>query len=122
MILLNDFFTIEQWNASEGAIDATILINKAHRIFDGHFPNQPVVPGVCMMQLIKEMLEHQLQRPTQLSTAAEMKFLAVIDPTRNNLISASIKYSVEEEQVKITASLFKEELMHFKFKGILAQS
>ena len=118
MILLNDFFSITQQTNSDGNMEAVLEINKGHRIFEGHFPNQPVVPGVCMMQMIKELLEQELKKETELLSAAEMKFLAVIDPTRNNVIHASIKYSAEGDQLKVTASLFKSELMHFKFKGV----
>ena len=47
-----------------------------------------------------------------------MKFLAVINPIENNLIHASIKYARDETAVvNVVASLFKDELVHFKFKG-----
>jgi hypothetical protein len=49
-----------------------------------------------------------------------MKFLAVINPLENNLIHASIKYTTDETgAVSVVASLFKDELVHFKFKGQL---
>lgn len=118
-MLLNDFFTINTIETSDAEVKAELVIHAGHRIFDGHFPGQPVVPGVCMMQMVKELLEQVLEKETMLSTAAEMKFLAVIDPTKNNSISAHIKYSQEEGgQVKVMASLFKEVLVHFKFKGV----
>lgn len=119
MILLGDFFDIISLESDENSINALLEIDPGHKIFEGHFPNQPVVPGVCQLQMIKEVLEQQLQQQTQLHSAAEMKFLAVIDPTQNNIINVSIKYTIEETQVKATASLFREELMHFKFKGTL---
>lgn len=119
MILLGDFFDIISLETEQGSINALVEINAGHRIFEGHFPNQPVVPGVCMMQMVKEITEQVLETETNLSSAAEMKFLAVIDPTQNNIISATINYTVDGEQVKTNASLFKDELVHFKFKGVL---
>lgn len=119
MILLGDFFDIISLESDENSINALLEIDAAHKIFEGHFPDQPVVPGVCQMQVIKEIMEQVLEKESQLSSAAEMKFLAVIDPTKNNIINASIKYNVEGDQVKATATLFREELMHFKFKGTL---
>jgi 3-hydroxyacyl-[acyl-carrier-protein] dehydratase len=118
MILLNDFFTIQDKVSSETEIWAEVRINANHKIFEGHFPNQPVVPGVCMMQMIKEILEQVIGKETNLVQAADMKFLAVINPLENNLIHASIKYSTGESgDVNVVASLFKDELVHFKFKG-----
>ena len=118
MILLNDFFTINDTVNSETEIWAELRINANHKIFEGHFPNQPVVPGVCMMQMIKEILEQVIDKQTDLVQAADMKFLAVINPVENNLVHASISYASDENgAINIVASLFKDELVHFKFKG-----
>ena len=123
MILQNDFFTINDTVTSETEIWAELLINSNHKIFEGHFPNQPVVPGVCMMQMIKEIIEQVLGKATNLVQAAEMKFMAVINPQENNLIQATIKYAADESGViNIQASLYKDELVHFKFKGQLQVS
>jgi 3-hydroxyacyl-[acyl-carrier-protein] dehydratase len=120
MILLNEFFTINETVNSQTEIWAELRINANHKIFEGHFPNQPVVPGVCMMQMIKEILEQVIGKETNLVQAADMKFLAVINPIENNLIHASIKYAIDETgAVNVVASLFKDELVHFKFKGQL---
>ena len=117
-MLLNDFFTIMDTESSASEIWVELLINADHKIFEGHFPNQPVVPGVCMMQMVKEILEQVLGKKTNLVKAADMKFLAVINPQVNNLIHTSIRYSIfENGRINITASLFKDELVHFKFKG-----
>ena len=117
-MLLNDFFTINETVNSQTEIWAELRINARHKIFEGHFPNQPVVPGVCMMQMIKEILEQVIGKETNLVQAADMKFLAVINPIENNLIHASIKYARDETAVvNVVASLFKDELVHFKFKG-----
>lgn len=122
-MLLNDFFTIRDTESSPTEIWAELIINADHKIFEGHFPNQPVVPGVCMMQMIKEILELVLGKETNLLHAAEMKFLAIINPQANNLVHASIKYAADESgAVNIVASLFKDELVHFKFKGQLQVS
>jgi len=122
-MLLNDFFTIRDTESSPTEIWAELVINANHKIFEGHFPNQPVVPGVCMMQMIKEILELVLGKETNLLHAAEMKFLAIINPQANNLVHASIKYVADESGVvNIVASLFKDELVHFKFKGQLELS
>lgn len=123
MILLNDFFTIEDKTVSDTEINAQIHINTTHHIFNGHFPNQPIVPGVCMMQMIKEITETVLEIQSNLTQAAELKFLAVINPQHNNLVHANIKYAEEENGViKINASIYKNELVHFKCKFSLQKT
>ena len=57
MLLINDFFYLRSSTHSNEIINAQLQLNPAHRVFEGHFPGQPVVPGVCMVQMIKEILE-----------------------------------------------------------------
>ena len=117
-MLLNDFFHINDLQTAGTDVSAVLVINKAHKIFEGHFPGQPVVPGVCMMQMIKELVEEIMQKKTDLIKAHDMKFLAVIDPSQHNTIQTTLKYSLEEDGTMIvTATLSREELVHFKFKG-----
>ena len=51
-MLMNDFYTISDLQTEEFSISCKATFNKDHDIFNGHFPGQPVVPGVCMMQMI----------------------------------------------------------------------
>lgn len=117
-MLLNDFFHINDLQAEGLDVKASITINAAHKIFEGHFPGHPVVPGVCMMQMLKEILEEVTQKKINLIKAHDMKFLALIDPGQNNNIQASLRYVIETDGTMILhATLFKDELTHFKFKG-----
>ena len=118
-MLQGDFFEITNIEVTGTAIKADLVINAGHKIFEGHFPQQPVVPGVCMMQMVKEIIEQVIDKKTNLVSANEMKFLAIIDPLQNNNIQAALKYtSVNDGEVAVTATLFKDEVIHFKFKGI----
>ena len=117
-MLLNDFFHINDLQTEGFDVKATIIINADHKIFEGHFPGHPIVPGVCMMQMLKEIIEQVTQKMTNLIKAHDMKFLALIDPSRNNNIQVSLKYSIETDgSIILNATLYKDELTHFKFKG-----
>lgn len=119
-MLLNSLFFTEQLAEGDFSIEAVVRIDRNHPIFEGHFPGKPVVPGVCMLQLIKELLEQSANRKLRIQTAGNIKFLAVIDPTIHEHVNASIliEYRTETE-LKITASLFADEVTFFKLKAAL---
>ncbi len=117
-MLKDDFYTVTSINMESNVIAATLTINGTHKIFEGHFPGKPVVPGVCMMQMVKEIAAMALGRDLQLIKADELKFLQVIDPLENKEIKMQVQYNeVSEQVVNVSASLVKESLACFKFKG-----
>lgn len=119
MILKEHFYTITGIIHSNNAIHAIFQLNPEHAIFKGHFPGQPVVPGVCMLQMIKELLESALGKMFRLSIGNELKFLSVIDPTRNKLIHVELNYTGEAAVgITINARLFYNETVFFKCKGV----
>jgi 3-hydroxyacyl-[acyl-carrier-protein] dehydratase len=119
MILAGDFYTLVNPVMEDSAIQAVIKINAGHDIFRGHFPGQPVVPGVCMMQIVKELLETATGRSLRLHTGLDLKFLSVIDPGKNSVIHTETNYTVlASGDINVTARLFHNEITFFKFKGV----
>lgn len=120
-MLLGDFFEIETQETAETTIDSQIALNVNHPIYKGHFPQQPVVPGVCMMQLLAELTSNALGRKVQLKKANQAKFLVPIVPENAPNLTVNIKY-VEQEMgsLKITGAIKDDTTTFFKFKGLFA--
>jgi 3-hydroxyacyl-[acyl-carrier-protein] dehydratase len=119
MILLNDFYTIVQKELSPGAVKAKISINGSHRILEGHFPGLPVVPGVCMLQIVREVMEVNTGKDLKISEADNMKFLSVINPQQNELVDVQVNYTEEGDKYAISATLFAGTVTFFKLKATL---
>lgn len=119
MILSGDFFYIVNLAQDNGRINALLEINPNHRIFDGHFPGQPVVPGICMMQMMKEVLESAISDKVRLASADNIKFLRAIVPGENNFFQAEIiSVHGENGNIKVSATLKNEGVTYFKMNGI----
>ncbi|QEM13085.1 3-hydroxyacyl-ACP dehydratase [Mucilaginibacter rubeus] len=117
-MLKDTFFTFSTPEFDGGLIKTTITLNPAHDIFKGHFPGNPVVPGVCMMQMIKEILESSSNKKLKLIKADNIKFLSFIDPNQHEQVGLEIKISLLDEQLKADAQLVNEGVVFLKFKGI----
>lgn len=117
-MLAGNFYTVTTHNEEPGQVTVTIELNAAHPVFQGHFPEQPVVPGVCMMQTITEVLEGAVKQKVMLKKAIQMKFLQMIDPTKQPLVDVTVSYKAEETGWKVNATLKREDKTFMKFQGI----
>ena len=79
-MLLKDFYKINALTVTENLATAKITINKDHEVFKGHFPGNPVTPGVCMMQIIKELTEQIVDKKLFMESSSNVKFMAIINP------------------------------------------
>ena len=118
MSLKNDFYTVKENKPSENGLNAVIELNPAHAIYKGHFPQMPVVPGVCQVQIIKEMLEEQFDKTMTMITGDNIKFTGMIIPTQNQIVNMEMTWSKSEDgSIKAEAKLFFEATIFTKFKG-----
>lgn len=121
-MLFNNFFTItNKEQISENETVTNIKIYPKHKIFNGHFPNNPVVPGVISMQMVNEILSEQLNLKFIISKARSIKFANMINPNINPDLVVNIKYvKKDENNLKINAQIFFEGIIFIKFNGIFS--
>jgi hypothetical protein len=90
--MLKDFYTILHSNRiDETHYEFDILLNEKHEIFKGHFPNFPITPGVCMLQIIKNFSEEITGQKLFMSKTSNVKFMALINPIENPKLKLNIE-------------------------------
>lgn len=117
-MLIDNFFTVLDKNTTDTSIRASIRLNRSHAIFNGHFPSIPIVPGVCMVQIVLEILELECNGILRLQEAENIKFLAVINPDEITDVDVAIKYVVSGTTYEVQASILSGATTYFKFKGL----
>lgn len=63
-----------------GTYQVEVALNADHRLFQGHFPTQPILPGVCLLEMVKEILVEIMNKPLSLQQAGTIKYLKLVDP------------------------------------------
>lgn len=117
-MLQGNFYTVLNNQSNGSSVNALLELNPEHHIFDGHFPQIPVVPGVCMMQMVKELVEDFTGQRLRLSKAEHLKFLSIIDPRQNRLLDVDISiHSNSSPNIQVTAAFSRQDTVFFKFKG-----
>lgn len=114
-MLMNDFYSIEYMQREPNSLLCKVVFNTQHDIFKGHFPGQPVVPGVCMMEMVKELLEQAVDKALWLRNAGQVKFLQLITPDVQPMINVS--WNENKGSMTVNASFKSDTSDLFKLTG-----
>ncbi len=116
-MLIADLYKVKSFEKHENGVVATVSLNKDHEIFEGHFPGNPVMPGVCMIQMIKELTERATEKELFLSNCSNIKFMAIIDPRKNSLLTLTINISEEDGIIKVKNTTSYEDTLALKLSA-----
>lgn len=100
-MLIEGLYNVQQLEQNDQEVKASVKLNASHEVFKGHFPGSPVMPGVCMIQMIKEITEQTLGKKLFLNVATNVKFMAIINPVVNETIDLALNISEVEGIVKV---------------------
>jgi 3-hydroxyacyl-[acyl-carrier-protein] dehydratase len=117
---MKDFYTVTPITAKDNCeYTFGVLLNKTHRIYQGHFPQQPVVPGVCMVMIIRELAESVAGHKLMFSKLNNIKFLSLVDPTINQELIIKISLETAEPGYSVKASIEFADKIFLTLKGNL---
>lgn len=109
------FYTvIRREEPEEGKLTVQIRLHREHWIYQVHFPAMPVTPGVCILQLIGELLSARLQTPVQLAYGKNIKFLRLIQPEEFPEIEVGLAYETAGDTVQVHADVRRGEIIFVK--------
>jgi len=114
--MLYPVFKVISTEHSLNTITAALEVDADSELFSGHFPEQPVVPGACMLQTVKEILEDTFKAQLSLVKADNIKFLNRVVPGIGHL-NLQINYQVVDNQFKVAVNLTADDTVCMKLKG-----
>lgn len=122
-MLLKDFYEVKNiQDTGNGKYTAEIALNQGHEIFKGHFPGNPVMPGACMIQIIKEFTQHFLGYKIMMISAANVKFMALINPEKNPVLSLDFEISLEDDgRIKVKNTTRFDETVALKLSSVYSK-
>ncbi len=85
----------------DGTCEATFTFDRAFPGFDGHFPGNPIVPGICELSAVELMAQEATDNP-RLRTAAilQVKFRAPLLPDDRAVFTLTL----QEQEGRLIAS------------------
>lgn len=102
MRLLNDFFSISDYQCTEDKFTYRVKLHSSHTIYKAHFPDNPITPGVCMIQMATELLEKQINRNLFLNRIHNIKFMNILSPADTESVNIIFsKLTGEDKTCKV---------------------
>ncbi|HOI26997.1 MAG TPA: beta-hydroxyacyl-ACP dehydratase [Paludibacteraceae bacterium] len=119
-MLKDSFFTIKTAeNDNEGNYHFVVCLKPEHTIFKGHFPEMPVVPGVCTIQMVKECLQSVSNEEYQILNIINCKFPGMIVPTMVKNLDIDINVALSEEGITMKSTVKSDEHKFLVIKATL---
>lgn len=118
--LLDNFYTetaSTYTTENNSSFNCLIELNPEHEIYKGHFPQIPIAPGVCLIQIIKEVLMTKFNSNLTLSEGNNIKFLNLINPKETNCFQIDFTVAKIDKTILVNASYLNKDKIFIKFKG-----
>ena len=99
-MLLHSFYDIVQSNQEDRYV---IQFNAQHPIFSGHFPEHPIVPGACLVQIAEDLLSEHLNRAVTFTAIHNLKFRQPVYP--DHTVTYELKPGKTENTINCQLSI-----------------
>ena len=82
MRLMNSFYNVVSSETKDNgqSLCFHIALNREHSIYQAHFPGMPITPGVCIIQMAREILEQYSGKSLVINSIKTAKFLNIVNP------------------------------------------
>jgi 3-hydroxyacyl-[acyl-carrier-protein] dehydratase len=122
-MLKDNFYTlIETSSDTENNYMCKIRFNASHEIYQSHFKGNPITPGVCIVQIAKELAEILNGHSLIISEIKNLKFLNVIIPHEFPEVDFQLTFTLNEENKALRAKVlvFSGEMVFAKLNFSLS--
>lgn len=100
MKLSGNLYTISDLTVTPGTCSCTIKLDLDSDIYKGHFPGNPITPGVALLGIAREVMEHALNCRLSLAGVPSVKYSAVLSPLEHRSVTYDISYSDDGSDIK----------------------
>ena len=96
-MLLQDFYHINyQLSNTIGHKRFCLSFKSQHPIFEAHFPQRPIVPGVCTIEVIRQLICQMSKAELTIIEISNVKFLDIMVPDKDKFYLFDIALTVDD--------------------------
>lgn len=88
-------------------------------VYQGHFPGRPVSPGVCSVQMVKELAEKLAGHSLFLSDLRQVRFRTLLTPATHPELDIVLNIEPQDNKTKLTATVGLADELFVELKATL---
>ena len=115
---MTKLFTLSEPVKAGEKFSATVTFIPSHPVFGGHFPGQPIVPGVILVEIATALAGNITGKQLVASEVSVIKFLKMADPAKNTVLWINGSIVEEEHKYKAEMNFYSGEDVFVKIKGL----
>ena len=93
----------------------SVMLAPEHPVYEGHFPGNPIVPGVCSLHMVTECIGKVLGYTVVISQASVVKFLGIVQPSSDKDLEIDLQMN-DEMALKATIKSGERTVMSCKLR------
>lgn len=118
-MLIKDFYTVVSCEKAQNSIVCRVKLNADHEVYKGHFPQRPITPGVCNIQIIKEIAQMLTGNKYSFKKIDKCRLPAMVTPDGTPDLDVKVDFIDPENPLKISASIFFDQTIFMALSGEL---
>ncbi len=91
---------------NENETESWVVLNPKHAIFKGHFPENPILPGVILIDIFKKEAENYSQEKLLISHIKTVKFLQVVKVEEETSLKLLFIFKTSESKLHLNGKVF----------------
>lgn len=120
MFLENKFYKILSEDKQDMSATYRVAILPDCNVYEGHFPGDPVCPGVCNIETIKECAIKLIGTPLRIQSIKQCRLTAIATPTVCPEVTITLSATSKDSSYVVVATIADEKQTYMEFKGTLA--
>lgn len=119
MLLENKFYKVENRTVGDGSAQFRVRLLPNCDVYRGHFPGNPVSPGVCNIEMLKECFDMVAEGNPRIKTIDRCRLTAVASPAISPELDIDMSWTKDDAGWHLIATLKDDKQQYMDFKGTL---
>lgn len=119
-MLIKDYYLINHMTKTGETAVFFITLRADSTVYEGHFPAEPISPGVCNIQMIKECAELVAGKPLLLNHLQQCRLTTLITPMKHSQVEVVLRLDEKEGTYRLKATLGKGADCYLELKAELS--